>query len=119
MRRLLPPRRTSVVRARAMAFLLLVIQGLIAVSPLGEPRGGGNALQVHVEAQGSSHADLHSDDTCALCAARNAFAAPQVPVATLTEVGRLATVAVAREIASPSADGTSAHLSRAPPAPLS
>jgi hypothetical protein len=101
-----------------MAFLLLVIQGLIAVSPIGEPRGGGNALQIHVEAQGSSHADLHSDDTCALCAARNAFAAPQVPVAPLTQVGRFAAVAADREIASPSADGSSAHLSRAPPAPL-
>jgi hypothetical protein len=99
-----------------MAFLLLVVQGLIALSPLGEPRAGGSALQVHVEAQGTSHADLHSDDTCALCAARSTFAAPQVPVSLLTVTDRLATVAAVREVASPSAEATSAHLSRAPPA---
>lgn len=111
-----PPRRTRVARARAIAFLLLVMQGFIALSPLGEPRAGGVALQIHVEAQGTTHPDTHRDDTCALCAARSAFAALQVPVTLLTGIDRLATVPCARDVTSPSTAGLCAHLSRAPPA---
>lgn len=74
-------------RARAVALMLLLLQGLIAASPFFEPRNEADLPRIHMEQKDAPHVDLHRDDDCALCSARASFAVPPLPVSPVVEAG--------------------------------
>lgn len=102
-------------RVRSVAFLLLVVQGLIAASPFYEPRNVGDLPRVHMEQKDAPHVDLHNEHTCAVCSARAVFAIVPGPVCPLLDVDRQPIVAAAAVELAPSADARVGTLSRAPP----
>ncbi|MDP1889492.1 MAG: hypothetical protein Q8K55_01255 [Gemmatimonadaceae bacterium] len=101
--------------ARAVALALLVLQGLVAVLPSFEPRPAAGAPVVHVEQQDAQHTDMHDDESCALCAARNVLAVRALPMAPLTSVSHAPLPAAAQEKVATPADARVGNLSRAPP----
>jgi hypothetical protein len=88
--------------ARACALALLVLQGLVAVLPSFEPRPAAGSPVVHVEQKDAQHADIHDDERCALCAARNVLALRAAPMPAHDKIATPADVRVG-------------SLSRAPP----
>lgn len=107
--------RTRSWPVRAIALLLLVLQGAQVVLPSLEAREASGPPAVHVEEKDARHVDLHNDATCILCAARGALAAlpPSAPSpAVLRHVEAVA--ASQARVATP-ADRSVGNLSRAPP----
>jgi len=102
-------------RVRFVAFLLLVVQGLIAASPFYEPRNVADLPQIHMEQKDAPHVDLHNEHTCAVCSARAVFATLPGPVCPLIDAGRQLIVAAAAAEETSSADARVGTLSRAPP----
>ena len=105
-------------RVRSVAFLLLVLQGLIAASPFYEPRNVADLPRIHMEQKDAPHVDLHNEDTCAVCSARAVFATLPGPICPLIDAGRQAIVSAAAAQLAPSADARVGTLSRAPPSLL-
>lgn len=99
---------------RAIALTLLVLQGLMAVLPSFEPRPAAGPPVIHVEQKDAQHADMHDDERCALCAARNVLAVRATPMAPLASVAHTPLPAANDKIATP-ADAHVGNLSRAPP----
>jgi len=98
-----------------VAFLLLVVQALIAASPFYEPRNVGDLPRIHMEQKDATHVDLHNEHTCAVCSARTVFVVLPGPVCPLMVAGRQPMVAATAEQLAPSADVRVGSLSRAPP----
>ena len=101
--------------ARAVALSLLVLQGLVAVLPSFEPRPAAGSPVVHVEQKDAQHADMHDDERCALCAARNVLAVRAVPMAPLGGSTHSPLPAAAYDPIATPADARVGNPSRAPP----
>lgn len=106
-------RRSRIVRAVALA--LLVLQGVVVVLPSFEPRPAAGSPVAHVEQQDAQHADLHDDESCALCAARNVLAVRAVPMSPLADVSHVPLPAATSDKVATPADARVGNLSRAPP----
>ncbi len=102
-------------RVRGVAFLLLVLQGLIAASPFLEPRNTGDLPRIHMEEKDAPHLDLHSDDTCALCSARTILAIVPLLHRPVRAAGHQPPPLVADAQPAASADALLHNFSRAPP----
>ncbi|MHB1313090.1 MAG: hypothetical protein ACYC3L_13825 [Gemmatimonadaceae bacterium] len=103
-------------RVRSVAFLLLVVQALIAASPFYEPRNVADLPRIHMEQKDATHVDLHNEHTCAVCSARTVFVVLPGPACPLIDAaGRQALVAATAAGLAPSADVRVGPLSRAPP----
>ncbi|MFA6165328.1 MAG: hypothetical protein WC700_01840 [Gemmatimonadaceae bacterium] len=100
---------------RALALALLVLQGLVAVLPSFEPRPAAGAPVVHVEQKDAQHADMHNDESCALCAARNVLALRAVPMSPLAGISHTPLPTAAYDKIATPADARVGNLSRAPP----
>ena len=99
---------------RMSALLLLVLQFGMVLAPMSE-REGRRTL-THVEQQGTRHAQLHNEATCALCAVRSLQAAVlQAATALSTAVATQSLVSAPRAILT-SRDLPPSNASRAPPA---
>ncbi len=118
MRSLLASLRPRARRVRGVAFLLLVLQGLIAAAPFLEPRNTGDLPRIHMEEKNAPHLDLHSEDTCALCSARTILAIVPLPHRPVREAGHQPPPPVADAQPAASADAFLDHFSRAPPSLL-
>ena len=101
--------------ARAVALALLVLQGLVAVLPSFEPRPAAGSSVVHVEQKDAQHADMHDDESCALCAARNVLAVRALPMSPLAGIAHAPLPVDAYEKVATPADARVGNLSRAPP----
>jgi hypothetical protein len=108
-----PARRTSFWQRRVSALLMLVLQLGMVLAPMAEHEG--RRTVTHVEQQGTRHAQLHNEATCALCAVRSLQAA-------VLQVPHVITVAIATErlvsvpaTALASRDPPPSNASRAPP----
>ena len=105
----------SLKRWRAvLSLLLLITQGVVAVTPYVEGRGG-IGKGAHIEAPKDAHHYAHVEAECAFCVVRtvNARAAelPPVPVARSVEH----TVSVAPVLVVPSIGTVRSNTTRAPP----
>ena len=109
------PERPRPRLVRAAAFALLVLQGLVAVLPSFEPRPAAGTPALHVEQQDAQHADMHNDESCALCAARNVLALRAVPMPPLAGIAHVPLPTAADDKIATSADARVGNLSRAPP----
>jgi hypothetical protein len=100
---------------RAVALALLVLQGLVAVLPSFEPQPTAGAPVAHVEQQDAQHADMHDDESCALCAARNVLAVRALPMSPLVDGSHTPLPAATSDKIATPADARVGNLSRAPP----
>jgi hypothetical protein len=101
--------------ARVCALTLLVVQGLVAVLPSFEPRPAAGSPVVHVEQKDAQHADMHDDERCALCVARNVLALRAVPMSPLAGIAHVSLPVPAHDKIATPADVRVGSLSRAPP----
>lgn len=116
--RMFPPSTLERLRprvARAGALVLLVLQGLVAVLPSFEPRPAAGSPVVHVEQKDAQHADMHNDERCALCVARNVLGLRAVPIPPLAGIAHVPLPVAAHDKIATPADVRVGSLSRAPP----
>jgi len=111
--RLLPSSTST--RVRCVALLLLVLQALMAASPLLERRDSDGPPRVHVEHHDAHHPNQHNDASCALCRVRATTMVASVSVNPLGPVVRRAIAVDATAFSAVSADAGRDHHSRAPP----
>ncbi len=102
-------------RLRVTAFLLLVLQGLLAAGPLLEPRHVTDVPRVHAEQKDAQHAGMHNEDSCALCSARTQVSMPAAMNPPLAPTDGVAIALRERRLA-PAVVEQSSRNSRAPPA---
>jgi len=93
---------------------LVVVQVVMALTPLVEARGGAGA-SAHVEARGDARHYGHADANCAFCTVRTIHAAVAVSCAKLPRGEGLSATIVALALLDPSADAFHSNFSRAPP----
>jgi hypothetical protein len=101
---------------RLSALLMLVLQCGMAMAPMAEREG--RRTVTHVEQQGTRHAQLHNEATCALCAVRSLHATVLQASRTLTVLVATAQLVSAPRTVLTSRDPPPSNASRAPP-PLS
>ena len=97
-----------------VSLAVLLVQAVIAVSPLAEARGGVGAV-AHAESKNEGRHYAHAEANCAFCAA-SSIHAPAVRAPSgfrLTTERSACCIAVRTEVATP--DLQPPYLSRAPP----
>ncbi len=110
-----PPLRSPTPRrVRVIAFLLLVLQGLVAAGPLLEPRHVADVPRVHAEQKDAQHAGMHNEDTCALCSARTQVSMPTAAEPPFALTGHVDVATQDRRV-TPAVIERSSRKSRAPP----
>ena len=101
-------------RRRLTALVLLLTQVGIATSVALELRAEPG-MSAHAEQGGATHAGVHNEATCALCAVRSMEAQSGPPTATSTVITTQAGPVTRAVITPPTRAGPSSNPSRAPP----
>ncbi|MEP7345426.1 MAG: hypothetical protein ABI877_09165 [Gemmatimonadaceae bacterium] len=93
---------------------MLLVQAVVAATPLAEARGGVGAV-AHVEARNEAQHYAHAEANCAFCTVSSIHAPAPRPAETLRlfHLQRICCTAIRTEVAAP--DGRLPYLSRAPP----
>jgi hypothetical protein len=107
-------RRSGERRRRITALALLAVQGVIAASPLWEPKLEA-PLRSHAEREAARHPGMHNEATCGVCAVRLMSASLPVRVVHADTSPGQQRHPMWEASASAPRDVTPANLSRAPP----
>ena len=95
-----------------IAFLALIAQVTVAMSPLAEGRPGMGA---HVESSGVKLHYAHNEATCASCQARSIHGTPRAADVSLPPSNEVATAVASAQVRVVAADRFSQDNPRAPP----
>jgi hypothetical protein len=99
--------------SQLIRFALVLVQVVIAFTPLVEARGVGAAA--HVESRSDARHYVHAEANCAFCAVRTIHATPAVTQPEVLRGQILSSTPIALALFDPSAGAIDANFSRAPP----